>query len=81
MPKQYLTRAQQCASDWIVYLEPSKVKKTKGYYAVAKVQGIIPAPRNANMHLAIIEPGSYLDFGDLVPFREANALVEQGLFE
>ena len=32
-PKQYLTRAQQCVGDWIVYLEPSKVKDTKGYFA------------------------------------------------
>jgi hypothetical protein len=28
-PKQYLSRAQQCEGDWIVYLEPSKVKETK----------------------------------------------------
>jgi len=78
-PKQYLSRAQQCVGDWIVYLEPSKVKRTKGYFAVAKVQEIIPDSRNAKMHLAIIEPGTYLDFGDPVPFRDANELVEQGL--
>lgn len=78
-PKQYLTRAQKCLGDWIVYLEPSKVKKTKGYFAVAKVQEIIPDPRNTNMHLAIIEPGTYLDFGDPVTFRGANEIVEQGL--
>ena len=78
-PKQYLTRVQQCEGDWIVYLEPSKVKHTKGYFAVAKVQEIISDPRNADMHLAIIEPGTYLDFGDLVPFRDADDVIEQGL--
>jgi len=78
-PKQYLTRAQQCEGDWIVYLEPSKVKNTKGYFAVAKVQEIISDPRNDNMHLALIEPGTYLDFGNPVPFRDASDLVEQGL--
>lgn len=78
-PKQYLTRAQQCVNDWIVYLEPRKVKSTKGYFAVAKVQEIISDPRNINMHLAVIEPGTYLDFGDPVAFRDANDLVEQGL--
>jgi len=78
-PKQYLARAQQCEGDWIVYLEPSKVKHTKGYFAVAKVQEIIADPRNADMHLAVIEPGTYLDFGDPVPFRDADDIVEQGL--
>tara|TARA_B100001123_G_scaffold57210_1_gene61448 strand:+ start:1199 stop:2116 length:918 start_codon:yes stop_codon:yes gene_type:complete len=78
-PKKYLTRAQQCEGDWIVYLEPSKVRGTKGYFAVAKVQEIIADPRNADMHLAVIEPGSYLDFGDPVPFRDADDIIEQGL--
>ncbi|MDX8355556.1 HNH endonuclease [Cognatiyoonia sp. IB215182] len=78
-PKQYLTRVQQCEGDWIVYLEPSKVRNTKGYFAVAKVQEIIPDSREADMHLAVIEPGTYLDFGDPVPFRHEHEVVEQGL--
>ncbi len=78
-PKQYLTRVQQCEGDWIVYLEPSKVKDTKGYFAVAKVQEVISDPRNAGMYLAVIEPGTYLDFGDPVPFRDAGEVVEQGV--
>lgn len=78
-PKQYLSRARQCVGDWIVYLEPSKVKHTKGYFAVAKVQEIIPDPANAEMYLAIIEPRTYLDFGDPVPFRIDGALIENGL--
>lgn len=79
-PKQYLTRAQQCQGDWVVYLEPSKVPNTKGYFAVAKVQQIIPDPRHADMYLAIIAPGTYLDFGDSVPFRDAtNAVFERGI--
>ena len=78
-PKQYLSRAQQCEGDWIVYLEPSKVKKTKGYFAVAKVQEIIPDPRKQDMFLAVIEPGTYLDFGDPVSFRDENSIIERGL--
>jgi len=78
-PKQYLSRAQQCEGDWIVYLEPSKVKETKGYFAVAKVQEIIPDPRKPDMFLAVIEPGTYLDFGDPVSFRDENSIIEQGL--
>lgn len=78
-PKQYLSRAQQCEGDWVVYLEPTKVKDTKGYFAVAKVQEIIPDPGNQEMYLAVIEPGTYLDFGDEVPFRDQGSVIEQGL--
>ena len=78
-PKQYLSRAQQCEGDWIVYLEPSKVKETQGYFAVAKVQEIIPDPRKPEMFLAVIEPGTYLDFGDPVSFRDENSVIESGL--
>ncbi|MEY8142521.1 HNH endonuclease [Falsihalocynthiibacter sp. CO-5D18] len=78
-PKKYLTRVQQCEGDWIVYLEPTKVKNTKGYFAVAKVQEVIADPRSADMYLAVIEPGTYLDFGDPVPFRDNDGIVEQGV--
>ncbi|WP_305988419.1 HNH endonuclease [Roseibium sp. MMSF_3544] len=78
-PKQYLSRAEQCEGDWIVYLEPRKIKNTKGYFAIAKIQEIISDPRNDDMYLAIIEPGTYLDFGDPVTFREAGTIVEKGL--
>ncbi|WP_375229251.1 HNH endonuclease [Roseobacter sp. S98] len=78
-PKKYLTRVQQCEGDWIVYLEPTKVKRTKGYFAVAKVQEIIADPRSDDMYLAVIEPGTYLDFGDPVPFRDTDGVVEQGV--
>jgi putative restriction endonuclease len=43
-PKQYLGRAKACEGDWIVYYEPSKVPLSKGYFAVAKVQEIVPDP-------------------------------------
>lgn len=78
-PKQYLTRAEQCVGDWMVYLEPSKVRNSKGYFAVAQVQQIIPDPRHADMHLAVIAPGTYLGLGNPVPFRDADGVVERGL--
>jgi putative restriction endonuclease len=55
------------------------VKNTKGYFAVARVQEIIPDPRHPDMYLAVIAPGTYLDFGDDVPFRDQGSVVEQGL--
>ena len=78
-PRQYLARARQCEGDWVVYLEPTKVRSTKGYFAVAKVQKIIEDPNHRDMYLALIEPGTYLDFGDPVPFREHDSILEQGL--
>lgn len=78
-PKQYLGRARQCEGDWIIYLEPRKVKNTKGYFAVALVQEIVTDPRHADMFLAVIERGSYLDFGDPVPFRIEEKILEQSL--
>ena len=41
-PSQYLGRAEACVGDWIIYYEPRKVVETRGYFAVAKVQQIIP---------------------------------------
>jgi putative restriction endonuclease len=78
-PKQYLSRAKQCEGDWIVYLEPSKVANTKGFFAVARVQEIIADPGHEGMYIAVIEPGSYLDFGDPVPFRYDGGYVERGV--
>lgn len=78
-PKQYLSRAKEFVGDWIIYLEPSKVKDTKAYFALAKVLEIIPDPKQNNMYLALIEPGSYLDFGNHVAFRDGDLVLEQGL--
>jgi putative restriction endonuclease len=78
-PKIYLSRAQSCIGDWIVYLEPAGVKGSRGYFAIAKVQAIIPDPKINDMFIAVIEPGSYLDFANPVPFRDASGPVERGL--
>ena len=78
-PEQYLDRARACIGDWIVYYEPRKVAETKGYYAVAKVERIIPDPSTPGMYLALIEPGSYLDFATPIPFADANGPIEQGV--
>jgi putative restriction endonuclease len=76
-PPQYHGRVQACVGDWIVYYEPVKVPGTRGYFAVARVQQVIRDPGKAGMYLAIIEPGSYLDFPNPVPVRVAGQLVER----
>ena len=78
-PPQYLTRASQFLGDWIIYLEPTKVRCTRGYFAVAKVEKIVPDPSSPGMYLALIEPGSYLDFANPVPFSGPDGVIEKGL--
>lgn len=78
-PSQYLSRVQTCIDDWIVYYEPRKVAFTKGYFAVAKVERVIADPSVPGMYLALIQPGSYLEFSSPVAFSNFGELVERGL--
>lgn len=78
-PQSYLSRAAGCEADWIVYLEPSKVPKSRGYFAVARVDRIVPDPTAPGMYLALIEPGTYLPFPQTVPFNEPSGPIERGL--
>ncbi|GAB4391510.1 MAG: HNH endonuclease [Kiloniellaceae bacterium] len=78
-PSQYLGRAQACLGDWVVYYEPRKVAATRGYFAVAKVARVIPDPKAPDMYLALIEPGSYLDFINPVPFTGPDGVIERGI--
>lgn len=78
-PSQYLSRVKACVGDWIIYYEPRKVTETRGYFAVAKVQQIISDPGTLGMYLALIEPGSYLDFANPVPFSGPEGVIERGV--
>ena len=78
-PSQYLRRVHSCVGDWIIYYEPRKVVETRGYFAIAKVQQVVPDPAVPGMYLALIEPGSYLDFANPVSFRDVSGIVERGL--
>ncbi|MEM7241109.1 MAG: HNH endonuclease [Pseudomonadota bacterium] len=79
-PKQYYSRAEKMVGDWIIYYEPKKnVVNSRGYFAAAKVQEIVPDPRAEGMFLAIIAKGSYLEFGSPVPLKVDNRAVELGL--
>lgn len=78
-PRQYLRRAEACVGDWIIYYEPRKVAETRGYFALAKVEHIIPDPGTPGMYIAVIQPGSYLDFARTVPFSSLGGVIERGL--
>lgn len=78
-PAMYLSRAAATVGDWIVYYEPTKVPLSKGYYAVARVEAIVPDPTAAGLFFAMMVPGSYLEFAAPVPFMGADGLAETGL--
>lgn len=78
-PKAYLSRAQKMVGDWIVYREPVKLPQSKGFFAVAKVDRIIPDPAISDRFRALIEPGSYLPFEPTVPHVVDGQPVERDL--
>lgn len=78
-PQQYLSRAIQFLGDWIIYYEPRRGPTGKGYFAIARVERIIPDPSAQGMHIALIEPGSYLPFEREVPFSGPLGVVERGV--
>lgn len=78
-PRQYLGRVQACVGDWIIYYEPRKIVTTRGYFAVAKVAQVIPDPKATGMYIAVIAPGTYLDFINLVPFSGPDGVIERGI--
>lgn len=78
-PKSYLSRAQRMVGDWIVYREPVRLPQSKGFFAVAKVERIVPDPDVPDRYRALIEPGSYLPFSPTVPHKVDGQPVEREL--
>ena len=79
-PTRWLNAAQRVVGDWVIYQEPRRAGG-RGYFAVAKVQSIAPDPNAAGMFLALIEPGTFLEFGRDVPFQLDGRAVERGLLD
>lgn len=77
-PANYLAAAKRMVGQWIVYLQPRRAGG-RGYWAVAKVGQIVPDPADKRMHLAMIEPGSFLEFGVNVPFSLDRLPLERAL--
>jgi putative restriction endonuclease len=65
-PRSYLKAAAEGVGDWVVYYEPVKAGP-RGYFAVAKIAEIIPKPGEEGRYLALIEPGTFLEFDRHVP--------------
>jgi len=77
---QWLNAAQRIVGNWIIYQEPRRAGG-RGYFAVGKVESIVPDPKNGGMFLALIEPGTFLEFGRDVPFQLDGRAVERGLLD
>jgi putative restriction endonuclease len=67
-PQQYSKEAKQALREWIVYYEPTRVVRTRAYFAIAKLEKIVDDPSNPDLAIALMEPGSYLEFPIEVPF-------------
>ena len=78
-PASISVASRRVLPDWIVYYEPRKVTETRGYFAVAKVQDVIPDSSTPNMYIAVIQAGSYLDFAHPVPFSSPAGVIETGV--
>ena len=77
-PPRWLSNAAKITGNWILYQEPRRSGK-RGYYAAAKVSAIVRDPGQKDMYLALIEPGTFLEFGRDVPFKVQGKAIEAGL--
>lgn len=77
-PRAYLRAVNEAVGDWIVYYEPVKAGP-RGYFAVAKIERVIPKPGVEGRFLALMEPGSYLPFDREVPRLNAGRPREAAL--
>lgn len=69
-PSRYLSRAKNFVGDWILYYEPRADGGRMGYTGLAKVQRIVADSDLPRMHVALIEPGSFLPLERFVFYRD-----------
>jgi putative restriction endonuclease len=79
-PAPYLRAIREAVGDWAVYYEPVKAGP-RGYFAVARIEAVVPKPAHPGRYLARIEPGSFLAFVDPVPRIHAGRTLESALAE
>jgi putative restriction endonuclease len=77
-PLGYLKAVREAVGDWIVYYEPVKAGP-RGYFAVARLERVIPKPGMEGRFLALIAPGSFLPFDRDVPRLIAGRPLESAL--
>jgi putative restriction endonuclease len=85
-PNTYLNQARSSIGDHIIYYEPRRSSADdssrggrQAYFATARVEDVIPDPKQPDHFYALISPGSYLDFDRPVPFAEGGFYYESKL--
>ena len=85
-PRSYIRQVEAAVGDYVVYYEPgrtgvSELARTgrRAYFATARLAHIAPDPARSEYYYAFIEPGSYVEFGRAVPFREEAHYYERQL--
>ena len=77
-PRAYLKAVNEAVGDWIVYYEPVKAGP-RGYFAVARIDRVIPKPGVEGRFLALIAPGTFLPFDREVPRLRDGRPLEAAL--
>jgi putative restriction endonuclease len=67
--RSYLSVASQTVGDWVIFYEGRR-GGGRGYYAVQKVESIVPDPIDRSHHFAILDPTTLLSFEQQVPYAD-----------
>jgi putative restriction endonuclease len=85
-PRTYLRQVESALGDWVVYYEPrrssAELSSTGGrqaYFATARLIRIEPDPGMADHFYGYLDPASYLDFDNPVPFKDRDHYYEEAL--
>ncbi len=76
-PSRYLSVAEQCVGDWIVYREPRADGGSKAYFAAAKVKAVEPDPNKDKHFYAWLS--DYFEFDEPVPWTVNKRYWEEEL--
>jgi len=78
-PNSYLSRVAQTVGEWVIFYE-GRAGGLRGYYAVQRVEKIVPDPEDGTHSYAILDRSTELSFERIVPRIRGNGLpYETGL--
>lgn len=70
-PNSYLSRVAQTVGDWVIFYE-GRAGGARGYYAVQRVEKVVPDPEDPTHSYAILERSTELSFETYVPRTRAS---------
>ena len=69
-PTTYLNAVRRAVGDWILYYEPRRGRGRQSYFAMARVEKVVPDPDRSDHYYALMS--GYLEFMAPVAFREPS---------